>query len=71
MRVFFDNKNIERKAMQLLKNYNSNEFGNLIISDKPDLQDINNEIGIEVTIVEFQRLIMNFNLIGKSIIEYH
>lgn len=54
MKGFFDNNNIERKALQLLKNYNCNEFGNLVISDKPDLQDIKNEIGIEVTIVEFQ-----------------
>ncbi|TDM42347.1 hypothetical protein ETI10_04405 [Macrococcoides goetzii] len=71
MRGFFDNKNIELKAMQLLNNFNTNEFGKLVISDKPDLQDIKNEIGIEVTIVEFQGLIKNFNLIGKSIIEYH
>lgn len=40
MKGFFDNYNIERKALQLLKNYNCNEFGNLVISDRPDLQDI-------------------------------
>lgn len=44
MKGFFDNKNIERKALQLLKNYNSNEFGNLVISHKPDLQDIKNGV---------------------------
>lgn len=68
MNIF--NKNVnEDRAIECLKEYNT-RYKNLEKSECPDFISEEDSIGVEVTVVEFDKFIYNFQYKGKTLIEY-
>lgn len=68
MDQYFINKTVERRALNNLCKFNYEKYKNAKLSDKPDIQNNNPSVGVEVTIEEFNEVIMNTRFVGKNII---
>ncbi|MGO4928799.1 hypothetical protein ACTQ5J_09430 [Fundicoccus sp. Sow4_F4] len=71
MNYLFNSAAVEKEALKILQEFDKARYRDAFISDKPDIQNVSLGIGTEVTTVEYNKIVLNFNMERKNIIEYH
>ncbi|SDN64669.1 hypothetical protein [Alkalicoccus daliensis] len=66
----FQNDALELNALETLKSYDFEKYAHAKNSDRPDIQDNVNDIGVEVVTAEFHENIIFGNLIGKPFLNF-
>lgn len=61
---------VEKEALLYLQEFDKERYENAELSDKPDIKNRLLSVGVEVTVVEFEEIILNTKIVGKNLIEY-
>lgn len=70
MNHYFMKETVEEEALNKLQQFDKKKYQNAVVSDKPDIKNRELSVGVEVVIAEFDEIILNTKIIGKSLIEY-